>query len=888
MRLSIFVLAFSLLAAACPVEHSGTDTTPFKYDGGRVADANAVDGEVIDTTNTDTTNTDTASTDLAPGNDVTPADAVTAPDATTADSVTFDTLVQVDAVGFDGLIVDGQAVDTQMVDATIADATSVDTAVVADGAVPDHRQADGAAGNDGHIIPLDATAIDSSPTTDATPRPDTWVGPDTNSTIDDAWVADTRLDDAAAVDVVYPDVPETDTNSPADEAGGLTDPLDISLPLDDFVFNIIPADEEDCFRMNFSDAVVVTAESSDGGGGCGFDSQFYLYADGETDPSNYLLFDDDDGASTCSLLQFYAAAGSSYILCIDEFNNDNEINNGHLSIQTSPASEDEAGGLTQPEAMTLPISGVSLSLLGGDDEDCFVFTMDHSAAVVADALASRCHSETEIRLYQAGETNPDNQLEVHPTGTSCYASDFSVDPGSYVVCFSLNSTLPDLFTNFMISIEEYPVPENNTCTMAESITMLQNSTVTVNGTTNGARDNRTSTTPDCQYSGDYTKDVFYTFTTPADITGHAIVRLNTDGWSGVAYTFAGDCSSSTVDLNCDDLQSYFSLAPATTYYVVVDGRGSGEGDFELELTHIADQLNTTCDTAATVTIPADGSPVVVDGITMGNQDNRDSTDTNRSCQELDTRHAPELFFLLDTALATTNTVQVSLQTIDWKSSLYLFDHACSASEQMDLYCQGEYYFPDPIWYRFELEPAKPYTLVVDGYGHIDDTYDAHRGIFELTVKYYIPQPVPSGPETGDTCADAIPILTSSGGFSGSTAADHGTNTITRPRNLGCDDVNYAEGKDVFYKFTLQPNEQIVARVEHGNSSREVYFYILEDRNCGDWSTSACVASTSFEQDQSGELAHTNSNDTAVDYFLVVDAQYNYRGEQFDLFWEISQ
>jgi hypothetical protein len=111
-----------------------------------------------------------------------------------------------------------------------------------------------------------------------------------------------------------------------DEAGDLTDPLDVTLPFAG-VFDHVPAGDSDCLRFTVQRAGVLRAAGSNlesetcstpVGAGFSRDIKLYLYADGETNPNASLTSNDTGGPGNCPLISTSIGAGT-YILCSEHW-----------------------------------------------------------------------------------------------------------------------------------------------------------------------------------------------------------------------------------------------------------------------------------------------------------------------------------------------------------------------------------------------------------------------------------------------------------------------------------------------------------------------------------------------------------------------------------------
>ena len=776
---------------------------------------------------------------------------------------TYDAGVSADAGG-----VDGAALDAAVTDLVGVDLSGVDV-VRADTSAPDLLQSD-AARPDTAVVGVDSALADIGLPLDAASA---------DSARADVAAPDTSLPDSARPDTALPDVAAQDGAIAPDEAGGLDDPRDMTLPVSSFPFNLSPAGDVDCFRISFPQDAIVTAETLDQATTCEdintADTVIALYAEGETDPENYLLRDDDGGPGYCSVLRFAAAAGSTYVLCVDAFSSSRIHTDLTLSISTGPVPADEAGDLSAPLAVTLPEAALDLSLVPGDDTDCFSFHLDaHStvSAQVTELGFSDCAYGTELLLYAQGETDPGSYLDRGVPDIDCAPIHFALDAGDYVICLGLEAGPPLYAPDLQLALEAVASPVNDGCLGASALSVPGGGApVEVQGDTSTAFDLRSSTI-DCHSTfGGVGSDLFYTFTTSAQMDGFVELELETSGWNGVVYAFADSCQASA-DLSCGVDGTWVDVAASTTYYVVVDAYDSGAGAFTLRARYLPPFPNQSCAAAEALEVPVDGSPVEVEGVTAGDANTRESTVAGDRCQDA-VHHAPELFYSVTTG-ASAGTLHVELETDGWDGALYAFPDTCAAAS--DLICYGQEFGSfNPLWFQLGVDAHSTTYLVVDGYG--DTCCSAASGRFNLRARYL----EPAAPlEGGETC-DSAPLLAgASGRVQGSTAA--GLNDL-QPSDVGC--FGSAYGYDKFYKLTLAAGQSATVIAAHSDPYNEMVVYLLRG-DCpvrGD----SCLDDFAIDWDVEGALSFSNTSGASADYFIVIDAAFAGHGEDYQLSWQVS-
>jgi len=525
------------------------------------------------------------------------------------------------------------------------------------------------------------------------------------------------------------------------------------------------------------------------------------------------------------------------------------------------------------QAKTITVPGTITNLVGCDD-DWYAFSAPAGHGVRVTITFVDAQADLDLYIYAA--SNPARSLDSSAsTGNSeqVTAGPFGAVTPLLVEVRNFDNNLGgNKLADYTMTIQFEAAPGNDTCAAAQSIVLPgTGSVVSVSGDTSLAGDDRASTLG-CQWSVN-NRDVFYTFTTGAAMTGYVFANVRA-GWRSVVYVFAGNCGATT-DLDCGSAGTYFAVSPSTTYYVVVDGEDGQAGPFDLSLSFTVAPANMSCATAKVIVPALDGTPVIERSLTGGEADNRDSWITGPYCQAA-ARHAPELFYRVDTGASGAGTLHIALDSPGWEAASYVFAGSCDATA--DLTCTGEYNFTDPIWYRLPVAANQSYFIVVDGYGDIADPYNEQRGPFDLRVRYYVPQPPLPG---GETCAAAVTLAGARGSGHGSTV--EGVDNVS-PYDMGCS--HRANGYDKFYTLTLQPGQTATVRLEHGDSTNQAVLAVAQFVGC-EVRINSCLDSVQFDDHESGTLTWTHSGNSAGVYFVIVDATYYYHGEEYDLFWSVT-
>lgn len=807
-------LMLVLALAACPVEHVGYDGALPVYDAAETQDAN--------------TRLDARSAD----------DAVATQDATTSQDA--------------GILVDAN--EPGDANATADSSSLPDTTTTSDtNAAPDTNVS-----VDAHVPPDANTAPDVNTLADTHSAPDSNTAPDTNTAPDVSTVAD-----AGATE---------DAGLPVDEAGNLSDPLDISLPLIDFALRINPTDDVDCFRMTFSQNQLVQAVVDNSTNSCGFsnkdDTRLWIYADGETNPDNSLAADDDGGEGYCPAIEFVAMAGQSLILCIEGYPHaDLPVHDDVvLNISTSPLPADEAGGPDSPRDISWPISGFSFALAGAQDQDCFNLSVPSPSVVNLTVDRGTLSCPADAQIYAANDLS--TALAVH-NGVACTYADFALDSGEYILCFQDDSTL-EWEPGYVLDAALTQISEAGLCEQALELTLPSNgSPVQVTGNNSDAADTR-----ELSYlCGDFVsggEEVFYQINTGPDMDGYIHAELIDTSFTGYLTASAGDCQT-WEDLACDTSEVYFPVVPNSTYYLIFDS--SSGGSFTMQARYIPlSSESMVCENAESLALSVAGDPLIRVDYTDGDHNNRDSSFAgNTSCQAT-AHYAPERFYAFTTPAQSGLALDVDFFPAGWQSALYMFKEGCDATE--DVMCQGNEY-GGSYWFRQSLQAQSTYYLVVDGYG--DTCCDDTSGFYELQVDYYTPPPTLAG---GETCSDAVPLPGRSGLIHGST--ETGSNEVG-PDDIGCS--LGATGYDKFYQINVPAGHKAEVRFSHGQPGTKMVGYVMH-ADCPVRGNS-CIDEVLVISKRSDILSWTNTSDQAQDYFVVVDARYSYYGEPYDLSWEIQ-
>lgn len=296
--------------------------------------------------------------------------------------------------------------------------------------------------------------------------------------------------------------------------------------------------------------------------------------------------------------------------------------------------------------------------------------------------------------------------------------------------------------------------------------------------------NRTDTCYTNQYVGRAGNDVYYQFTTGACSNGVTISTCSdTTDFDTYVYilddqgnqiAFNDDAPSGTCNFTLNGLNRFsvinINLAPASTYYVVVDGWGAtDEGTYELSISEAP--------------YPGDS---LQDPIAIGPLPYLDLNNTGCFSNQYVGRAGRDAVYALVTSACTDSLfISTCSDSTDFDTYVYLLDTAGnvialnddSPSGTCNLTLNGNNRFSV---INAPVSPNTPYFIVVDGWGAGD------FGQYELSVSESVT------PVSGDSLADPIAVPGLPFNTNGSTA--------------GCysNQFNGQGSNDVFYQFQTGP------------------------------------------------------------------------------------
>jgi cysteine-rich repeat protein len=335
---------------------------------------------------------------------------------------------------------------------------------------------------------------------------------------------------------------------PNDEAGHPESPEPVSLPFE-LGHDLTPAQDIDCFGFSTSEEKVISAETTDGAGGCPGDTVLKLLDGlGELITSNDDGGIDFEGTGKCSLLNTLQPAGD-YILCVHDFSDNDEI----LGVKTTVTLENA------------PVCGDGIVVAGLE-------TCDEGGAADGVGCSDSCTSvESGFDCSVAGQPCVPLCGNGLVDGYSEQCDDGNNDDGDG--CASDCSAVDEGYSCPIAGApcgQASPVNGGATCGDAAEVTApsmggavlfetdLTGATGDNEGTCGGAEDR---------------VDAVFRFTAPAD----AVATVASVGGDTLMYAYGEQCGVSDMEFACDDDGGFgtgslleFNVTAGSTYFIVLD------------------------------------------------------------------------------------------------------------------------------------------------------------------------------------------------------------------------------------------------------------------------------------------------------------------------------
>jgi hypothetical protein len=594
--------------------------------------------------------------------------------------------------------------------------------------------------------------------------------------------------------------PEPDAGPlPDDEAGDLSDPLDITLPFS-VELNHVPAGDLDCLRFEVTTpgtflaegAGALTTTCTGGGGDLSENIRFWLFHDGETSFSSSISSNDSGGQGNCPRISRTLFPGG-YVLCSGQRDRVNPLlvygaqvsldfipflcGNGTVDpgeecdgvegcssqclIEDGLPREDEDGGNDTPGGLGVLQVGLGKTHRGEVyntfDEDWWRVQLPGAAGPGAltvrlgnanlDATACGTASALRAELYSGGDFSvPVAESRTASPCRGIFLTELAGDllfgnellwlrvrvagtPTPYHVVVDY---IPEVCGDGVLQPSEecepgvgslgticdpltcrLAPPEHDVCDDAIDVTdelPTDGTHFTRLGDTTSAS-NQTSWTGagSCLASTADHKDVHYTFVAPR--SGRVAFVLAERSFTARLYATSGRCeapivcSSTTTELELD-------VVAGERYTTVVDGYSTGSGSFVLEGQYLITPENDECsDEATPVEVPADGTPLLLEGSTRA-ASNQASV---QGCTQSSTGDHKDVFHAFIAPIA--GTIEARLDASYSSPRLYARE-SCAGPE---LAC-------GTTSMRLDVAAGETFVVVVDA-------FSAAKGRYALELDY---------------------------------------------------------------------------------------------------------------------------------------------------------
>jgi hypothetical protein len=324
--------------------------------------------------------------------------------------------------------------------------------------------------------------------------------------------------------------------------------------------------------------------------------------------------------------------------------------------------------------------------------------------------------------------------------------------GSYYV--AVDSTNGGYSGGFMLTIQEYTSPTNDTCSKAKTLVVPAGGSVTEIGSTLGAA-NEFSTGINCGHT-------FYTFHGSqlyykVAMTAGKTYRITLDAsyYYAAAYVFGTTCTMGAINAACSSSGATGAYAVATspsqnaviqftpttsgTYTIAVDSRPysssyASAGSFELTIEDFTPPTNNKCTSPKTLTLT--GGKVTVKGTTTS-AGNEFGTAIRCGMSATYAQDGEQVYYAL--GMTAGKTYKISLKPTFY-AHFYLFNSACNAPA-INASCgsggatgdvQGYVYPNNTGVITFTAKTSGTWKIAVDSVS------PSYGGAFELSIEEYVP------------------------------------------------------------------------------------------------------------------------------------------------------
>ena len=321
-------------------------------------------------------------------------------------------------------------------------------------------------------------------------------------------------------------------------------------------------------------------------------------------------------------------------------------------------------------------------------------------------------------------------------------------------------------------------------------------------------------------------------------------------YDAILYVRKEDCNSEDAQIKCNDDDNnnaqrsrIDTVIEPGTYYVFVDSFNQNSGSFRMNVTlQDVPQLADVCRQARTLTAGA-----TINGTTHGAFDLAQSTCSGNS-------QGPDVPYKLD--VGQKMRARITMESSDFQPNVFV--RKTCTDEHSEIACFDEssgMSSNTQAVFVGVLEPAS-YTVFADS------SQDSADGAYTLQAEL-APESGTGG--TGDACADAIPLTTS-------TTASGDTFDVKDDISGRC---TAAGAPDVVYRIDLPHRSRVRARFanEEGKNDHQRGHVLVLQKTCGDRSTELGCGEALDEVLQPGTYFLTVDGAT-VNSFGKFDLEYN--------------
>lgn len=306
--------------------------------------------------------------------------------------------------------------------------------------------------------------------------------------------------------------------------------------------------------------------------------------------------------------------------------------------------------------------------------------------------------------------------------------------------FFLRVQGPEGFTGDYRLILNRETDGNNSCEQSETVTLVENETVEVQGSTRDMDNNFRASCGQDEGDRDSAADAVYLLTVPADGVITLVMRSLSDGFDPV-LSLRSACDDAAAEIACNDDQGRGQDGERTdsrieqeveagTYYLIADGWETSRGEFELSASLRVEEpeVGPACETAQEIEVPNRGRislPV--------NNENALRRYAPRTCAERSGEQGRELAFTFSVTERTIFSASTGSSDAgdSYDTVLYLL-RGCGGLNEIA--CHDDISRSNKLSRLSEIDLSPDqYTIVADGF------YERNVGAVNLTLEFAAPQ-----------------------------------------------------------------------------------------------------------------------------------------------------